>query len=440
MKSTIQQPNSKNAPYQKLVNILLYLLIFNQMVVLFLISWNDLPISIVWKTVDWSLDRSEINGVAIDGSGEPWFLFDTTSRNNVYQLHHMDKGKTTSWDLPPITFEEAQFVSIAKDKNNNPWLILGKRLAYWDGSQWKFIPMPLDADIKDFICPSVVIKDSIVWGVDTAAEQTRIIQMDINQEPIQAQEITLPDGLDPQEYRFDCIIPGENNGVLAVLSKGVQQVDFYQYQNQEWQKITSFKKEEESYLYVNDVTVDSKGQIWVVLQDWIDGKPVGKFDPKGKIWTWLDMEQPVPNIKYIEYGHIAVDNFGRVWLSATQYGMKGNIFSPIAQNFDAIGVYEESPDGKLVDIRQYTTRNSSLKTSRVSKITIGPDGKIWTWSKQLVWMDGTLQELPQPLPDWFVSLVNPKVMIVFSYLLLAVLIVIQVRNRRRKTAGIPKKL
>src|SRR4030095_157224 len=105
-------------------------------------------------------------------------------------------------DLPSVTFDEMMTVSVTKDKVDNPWLILGERLAHWDGTQWRFIPTPLNADIKNFICPSVVTKDSIVWGIDNATKQTRIIQMDLNQDPVMAREILLPDGLGSQDYNF----------------------------------------------------------------------------------------------------------------------------------------------------------------------------------------------------------------------------------------------
>ena len=431
MESNFRQPDSRTLQLQKLVNVLFWLINIGLLVMLFLLTWRDLPIPIVWKTVDWSLNRSDVKTLMVDGNGDPWFLVDRLFQDDAYQLRHETAGKVTSWDLPSITFEEAQFVSIAKDKNDNPWLILGKRLAHWDGTQWIFVPMPLDADIKSFICPSVVIKDSLVWGIDNATEQTRIVQLDLNQEPLQTQEILLPDGLDSKQSRFHCII-SNNDGLLAVLSND-EQVAFFQLQNSEWQEITSFTKEQP--LKVNDVAIDAKGQIWVVLilRSWPTGKPVGSYDPKENTWTWLDIEQPELNIKYIEYGHIAVDNFNRIWLSAKQYGPSTNVFSSSTFKANAIGVYEESPDRSLVRIRQYTTNNSSLETSSLSKIVIGPDGKIWTWNQQVVWLDGNQQELPQPLPDWFVALTNLKVIIwwnVITLALLTVIVVIRIRIRR----------
>ena len=438
MKSATQQPDNTNT-LKKLSTALLYLAIFIQWVMLFLISWRELPFSFAWKIEDWSFSRSRVIATKIDQHGEPWLIADTTG-NDIYQLRHVTKDGTVSWDLPFLTLEDAIFTSILQDQNNNPWLILGKRLAHWDGNQWNFTPMPLDADIKDVIPPTVVIKDAMVWGIDMTPDKHRIIKLDLNQDPIQAGEILLPDGLESQQYKFNCII-STPSGLLAVLSNE-EQVAIYQLQDDKWQRITSFvRNKQASNVFVSDVAIDSKDQIWVLLQSRPAlEKPVGRYDPIEKRWIWLGLEQPEHNIRFLEYGHIAFDAFDRVWLFYDEYGTTFDFISSSLFHSYVIGVYEEIPDDKLALVRYYSSRNSSLQTSSLSRIAIGPDGKIWTWNQQLVWMDGNQKELPKPLPNWFIFLTENKILLlIVSIILLVVYIFVQVRIQKYKLAGLAKK-
>lgn len=401
---------------------------------LFLMSWRMWPISVSWKIEDWSFDRQSIKALTVDENSGPWFIVEKSFQDRQYELRHLANDGVVSWDLPPITFEEAQFASISIDADSNPWLILGKRIAHWDGSQWEISNMPLDAEINDYICPSVVVKDSTVWGIDSAAEQTRIIQLDIRNDPAKAKAVLLPSDLDSNQFDFDCIIPTKT-GILAALSSK-ERVDFYNFHNEEWERITSFGKDQVSKLFINDMTLDSAGQIWVLFKLWNEEKQVGKYDPTTGEWTWFDIEwQAELYNRRFDYSHIVVDNFGRVWISATQYKTTGNSLSSSNYEADTLGVFEER-DKVLIEILHYTSKNSSLETSRVSRILQGSDGKIWTWDKQLVWLDGNRESLPNHLPNWLTKLSSPDGftgLIILSFTLLVLMLALQIKNRSRKT-------
>ena len=436
MKLTSQHSDKESIRLLKLNNTFLFLAIICLLISTFLNNWRGFTFPVAWNISDRQANRFEIKAVTIDSHGSPWLIVQKLFRDgDDYELHHVTNNNVDIWDLPSLTFEEMMSVSVAKDNMDNPWLLVGKRLAHWDGTKWVFSSTPLDASIHDYLPPSVAIKDSIVWGIDYSEkkeEGKRIVWLDLGQEPIQSREVLLPAGLDEQKYKFEGIISTGKDNLLAVLSDDME-VSIYRLQNFEWQKITSFQKEQASNLYIRDIVVDLNDQIWVVVNPWVknDGKLVGKYDPKNNIWTWFDIEpqSDVAN-RFFDYGFIGVDNLGRVWLSAVQYGPDGSraaLFGPsngdlLGYETDTLGVYEENSENKLVEIRHYTSKNSHLETSRVSRLILGSDEKIWTWGKQLVWMDSRQQLLPKPLPNWFVALAKLRMRI--SILSLAFLIIV----------------
>jgi len=433
MQTETQQTNNQNS-VRKLTITLNYTIIAIQWIVLILMMWRMTPISIGWKIADWSFDR-QIKTLTLDDQNDPWFIVEKSLRNREYELHHLTNAGVDSWKLPPITFEEVTFASVAVGADGNPWLILGKRLAHWDGSEWMISPMPLDAEINDYSCPSVAFKGSTVWGIDSASEMTRIIQLDLSQTPVDASATSLPNSLDASQYDFDCILSTKNGIIAAISSK--DQVEFYELQNEVWQKITSFGKDQVSKIYMKDIALDSAGQIWVLFRLRAEEHQVGKYDPQTNKWTWLDVKRKEEFNSYqYDYGHIAVDNFGRVWISAVQFQQGGKLFFSGNVVADTIGVFEEEGAGLSETIR-YTSRNSSLQTSRVARIIVGQDGKVWTWSEQLVWLDGGQESLPTPLPNWLAKLSSTDglvILIALSVVLLIVLIAVQIKYRFRKTS------
>lgn len=411
----------------------------------FLRNWRDFASPVGWNISDYTRNRYEVSAVTIDSSHNPWLIAQKLFREgDDYELRHITENNERIWSLPPLTHIEVATIGVAKDSADNPWLVFGERLAHWNGTQWEFVPTPLNADLQDFGSPSLIIEDSIVWGVDYTTEGKRIIRLDVGQEPIQSREIVLPDELVAQGYAFEAIVSTRNDELLVAVNNDVQ-VAFYSLRDFEWQKITSFQKEETSTVRIRDVVTDSKDQIWVMLQPWISEKNIGKYDPKEDAWTWLDIqEQPELANRHFSYHSIAVDDLDRVWLVAYQSKLEEESAFPNQDSYsyeaDAVGVFEQGPDNTLVEIRHYTTKNSHLETNLVSDIILGSDEKIWTWGEQLVWMDSSQRELPQPAPDWFVALTSHKVTIGLSILGLVIqlLALLQILISKQKL-GLGKK-
>jgi len=431
MMASPDQPTNKRSSLNKWISGLRTSLLIVQCVVLLLMGWRMAPLSISWQTEDWSFSANDISAVLIDENNEPWFLVGKSIKNHQYELRHIANGELISWNLSSITFEEAQFASIAVGADGNPWLILGKRLAHWDGNQWIFSPMPFGSDIKDFSCQSVVVKGSTVWGIDNSAAQIRIIQLDIRTDSVQARVISLPDDLNSSPFSFDCIV-STKTGVLVALSNE-KQVVFYELKDKGFRRITSFEKEQIAKSFINDMAVNSSGQIWVLFGFRNEGKQFGTYNPASDKWTWLDAKREKEFSAYeYDYGHLAVDTFDRVWVSAVQYGSERKLFSFSNVVADTIGVFKEGDDG-LDEVQLYTSLNSSLYTSRVARIIVGSDGKIWTWGEQLVWLDGSQTSLPSTLPSWMAKLSSYNGLVgltTLSITLLVVMIVLIALQRK----------
>ena len=53
-----------------------------------------------------------------------------------------------------------------------------------------------------------------------------------------------------------------------------------------------------------------------------------------------------------------------------------------------------------MEVRNYSPGNSSLEILPDSQPLPGPDGRMWAWNRQLVWIQSNLQDLPEPSADW----------------------------------------
>lgn len=398
-----------------------------------------LPLPIAWHAVGWTLGYQSITTVVLDNQGDPWFIDDQQ------RLHHITAEQSQTWELPPLTFQERLLPGLVggNDGQTPPLVFLGTRLLQWRGGQWQSWPMPLDAKVYRHFCPSIVTQGPQVWGIDSATEGGRIIQFDLSTEPLQATEIFPPAEAQANQFVFHCLVATNTDDFVAVLANATD-VAFYRLKQNSWQKVTTFSKTRTSNLYLNDLTVDAAGQIWVVLVDWVPGAKVGRYAPQTDTWVWFDIKHAADSAADLFlYDQIAVDARGRVWLTAEQHQLGGpTLFNtppataePVyTKSHSTVGVYDVTPDNVLVEKWLYTAKNSGLETSRVADLRLEPDGRLWTWNQHLVWMDSTAPTLPTPLPNWVASLLNlPTILVIqfFSLLLIVVVSVLEIRAKRK---------
>jgi hypothetical protein len=372
-------------------------------------------IPIGWNAADWDPLRTDVLTAAIGPDGAPWLVVEPGLRMNFFQLRHAAPDGMKSWDLPSIPYEARLGMSIVEGKDREPWLIFGKQLAQWNGTQWVFIPMPYNADLEHYSNTLLAVKGSEVWGIDQAAKEKRILRLDLGQTPVAAQAIPLPDSVDSQAYSFDGLILAPDNSVIVSITSKTEAL-FYRYQNDQWLKITSIALDPAKIDCLCDFTLDTGGQIWAAMDPRVRAKPVGIYNPEKNAWIWFDLLHPDFSGTYYGYDSILVDPRNRVWLSGTSSG-RGN---------HAVGVYEIAANNTLVEIRHYTPENSSLQYSFLSSIVLGPDGRIWSWNKQLAWIQSNQQNLPKPLPDglaFFNSMPGTLILVICLFCLILPLIV-----------------
>jgi hypothetical protein len=397
-------------------------------------------IQIAWKMADrtWNLSQ-RVEKVSIDEHGNPWFI------NDGSKLRYINNGQPFSWDLLPTTYEERIFSEIiGTSEDQGPWILLGKRLLQWDKDRWESFDLPSDANIQSYSQKSVVVRNMVVWGIDSSTNGSRIIQIDLTQHPFQSREIFLPSELTSEQYKFDCIALANENALLAFISNDEKTV-IYNFQDGSWRKITEHQKEKQSKVYWGNVVVDAQDQIWVVLESfWWPGNKVGKYNPQEDKWTWFTFEYPDIKGREFEYDELLVDKLGRVWISGFQYKPltqpgSDDDKSDYTPEYSVVGVYEVR-ESILHEVRHYTPRNSSLDIGRVSRMLLGSDGKIWTGDKRLVWMDSNVSKLALPLPEWASIFTRYEIIIaiqVFGSFLIIIASFIRFRERKRMTENGP---
>jgi hypothetical protein len=364
-------------------------------------SKNFLVISIAWNTEDWSFKRSSVDLARIDSQGHPWLIVKDYLDFNHYHLRHVTSEGTKSWKLPPLGSASAFSIGLAEDGNQDPWLIMGKQLAHWEGGQWTFLNTPMDAQLWGVSGMELAVDDSIVWGIDQATHN-RIIRLDLSQPPGKVDVFPLP----ISSASAGCQIGGIKilpDGDLMAIFHNDSVFGVFRLHGYEWQEITSIQKGISSETCVSDFTVGPDGNIWVLSSSVVENKNVGKFDPQQNAWTWMDIRHPgiEGQIGSFEFGYsnIAVDSLGRVWISGDRE--RGRI------DYDMVGVYEEGAEDTLVEIRHYTSENSSLESGVTHRLLQTLDGRIWSWGGQLVWIQSDKRELPNPAPDW-IAVINGR--------------------------------
>ncbi len=354
--------------------------------------------SIAWKITDWSFNRSSVNAVRIDSQGHPWLIVKDNLDLNHYHLRHVTGNGAKSWKMPALGSITPFMIGLAEDANQDPWLIMGKQLAHWEGGQWTFLDTPMGAQLWGTSAMGLAVADSIVWGIDQSARD-RIIRLDLSQPPGKVDVFPLP----ISSASADCQIGGIKllpGGDLMAIFHNDSVLGVFRLHDSQWQEIASIQKDISSETCVSDFTVDSNGNIWVLSFSVVENKNVGKFDPQRNAWTWMDIRHPGldSEIGPFEFGYsnIIVDPLGRVWISGDRE--RGRI------DYGMVGVYEKGAEDTLVEIRHYTTENSSLESGVIHHILPTPDGRIWSWGGQLVWIQSAAEALPATAPDWIISL------------------------------------
>jgi hypothetical protein len=361
----------------------------------FLASMNRqyLLLPLGWNRGDYSANRFEVEGIKIDSLGDPWLLSWQSYDTNLWQIRHITGQETEIWDVPGLNTGDRLNFGIMQDSRNQPWLIFEKRLSHWEGGQWVDYPFPEDADWFSPGDGPLTQPDSILWRL--APSKDHLLRLDLRAAPPQAKKLPLPDAALPGGYSLDRLFGVSENELIALFDRKAD-AGLFRYRENQWEELTIIAGEEPSYSYIRDSTLDSKGQIWILLMTGIAEKTIGKYDPADNSWTWYATPFPASSGGNYEFTNILLDARGRLWLTERFFGPKAGA--------DKLAVFEEDPAGAWKEIRRYTEDNSGFQSMAIAYNPQAPGGRIWTWGRQVYWIHGDADELPSPLPEWLAFL------------------------------------
>jgi hypothetical protein len=346
-----------------------------------------------WNRGDYSANRFEVETVRIDSQGDPWLLSWQSYDKNLWQLRHLTGQKTETWDMPGLSIDDRLNFGMMQDAQNEPWLIFENRLLHREGGQWEEYPIPEGADWYSPSDGPLTRPDSILWRMSQSKDH--LLRFDLGAAPPKATKLPLPDSAVSGGYSFERLFEASENKLIALFD-GKTDVKFFRYRDNGWEELTAIQKEAPSYSYIRDSTLDSKGNIWILLRTGIAEKTVGRYDPEDNSWIWFVTPLATASGEIYEFTSILIDARGRLWLVEKYFGMQ--------PKSDNLVVFEMDTAGAWKEIRRYTKNNSGFQSMAIASNPQAPDGRIWTWDRQLYWIRGDADELPYPLPDWLAFL------------------------------------
>ncbi len=178
-----------------------------------------------------------------------------------------------------------------------------------------------------------------------------------------------------------------------------------------------------------DTTVDSLGQIWLLLSSYDDKLfSVARYNPTTLAWETTELPEHWKGELQKSYEQLEVDALGRMWLL-------GRAEERFNESF--IAVVQPSWGGLSKDLVTYTHNNSAVDELFFT-IQMGNDGRIWM-KESARFMNGNAEKLPRPLPDWYSKLgFQFGMLIVYILALLAQFIMVIPKNKMKKHAKPPQ--
>jgi hypothetical protein len=389
------------------------------------------PVGGEWKTETRFWFPTWIYTFTIAPDGSPWAIADPKGKDQVL---HVSEDDNRSLNLPsadnPVAGINSYPIyshSIAIDRFGRPWLPLGREgLIYWKEAKWERFSFAVDVCAEDihslndkiWLVSSFDCKnDPFLIGIDPATNGIQILKL-----PEQA---TLK-GLEIEATR---VTP---DGSLLVLAGSGEQISFFLLTEGAWQHV-EYKLDVPLRLIGRNFTMDANGNLWALASDCeftkCDYRQIGKYNPDIPVWQWKTL--PCDTCFALRYQSIAVDSRGRLWVETRdeigwgETGLHSRYYTD---------VFEMTATGEARKLVRYSEENSNYQDSIFGGLRVGPDGRVWTGQRNLLWIDATTLELPRPWPDWLAFFASRAALFTVWFPLMFVVITLRgIANRREKT-------
>ena len=418
---------------------LVFFVIF-QVFYLYLSIGHDFVLaSVAWNSAWGGALGASVEAFALGPDGTPWIVTEVGLGNDC-RVHHITNSGTQTWDLPDDVDSQLGCGfprSVAQDGDGRPVVVYGDHLLLWNGEEWQHEPFAPAESGLSVSSGWVASRGSLVWGTARAADssETVLFYLDLSSEEwrvVPPPDSAVSDGL-TMSHRFHQSVDGS----LLVLMTGENQVRFYLLRDDGWLE-PGYPIFMPSPAGVSSFAADSTGRIWLLLDAGSGKYALGRFDPETTAWDWSELEGEQD--LYKDYRSMEVDERGRVWLSGSAYRKQSADVATFAGL--VLDVFELTADGQARWLECYTPDNSNYQggySMSFSGTRLGVDGRMWAADERLVWLDSTVRDLPNPVPDWVLSLTGTRSRVIFPLCSLGVVIiyvaVYAVAQRARRPGG-----
>jgi|CXWL01.1.fsa_nt_gi hypothetical protein len=373
---------------------------------------------------DW---LTSVQAFAVDSNASPWVITRTLSPT-TYQVVHVAGNE--KWDLPTeselLQIQDSEFGYrpdlIAIDNLGRPWVSLFPRgLIHWTGTSWEWFIFPgneIRVDVR-----YLAATESAVWVYgwpDKLANGKYMLKIDPatgESLPLSLPESAIQKELKIRDFR---ISPDGSLLILAESIKNGRDTYIYRFSNDQWQEMVLLNTFSEA---IEDFSTTPSGQIWALLgQSGCPPKPnyqIGVYDANKSLWNWSNISSNASCEENAYYKTAEVDSRNRLWLETSK----------------AVEVFEISSGNDAHLIVSYTPENSNYQNDYSdAQLYLAKDGRLWAADEKLVWIDGNVATLPEPLPDWLATIASLEVrafvwMPIFVALTLVNLTFVLRRNR-----------
>jgi len=241
---------------------------------------------------------------------------------------------------------------------------------------------------------------SAYWGLEgvVSGEQGWVIDGKDNNE----KRILRIDALSGQETVLDLpaeavqqgLVPAQirraADGTLLVLFENENNERVYLLADDQWQ-VQEYPVTLPGARWARDFFLDADGALWVLLLKTDGAWQVEKISRDGEFLV-TSLPDSVEEDKFGLYETLFVDVYQRLWVAGYQRGQS------------SMSVFNPEWKGDADELQRYTSLNSNYQQNMPTNLSLSTDGRIRAFGYSITSMDTNQQELPAPLPEWYVSL------------------------------------
>jgi len=345
-------------------------------------SW----LTTAWKLEHWPAQYERAWAYSVDGKSGFWVL--ASRAWNGYRAYHYPDGMEQVWDFPR---QDARYpTQVSGDRDGQPIIWMENASLHYRDGKWSEVAYQGNLISGYWDLDSVVVGEQ-GWMIGGKGEEKRILRIDA----LSGQETALDlpadavqQGLSPSRIRRAM------DGALLVMFHNENSACVYLLAQDQWQA----QRYPVSWLAASgarDFFLDADGALWVLFET--DGAwQVEKAGPGGEFWvTGLpDFHDGDGSEKY---DALFVDAYQRLWVAGYQKGLH------------FMAVFAPGWKGNADELQRYTSLNSNYQQGRpFTNPSMLMDGRIWAFGGNITSMDTNQQELPVPLPEWFVVLAEQR--------------------------------